>query len=293
MDFTSILPEEVTEQILSYLSPTDLASVSETCCKWREITNVNTLWLHHCLVRGWLKFGLACDLIHEEPLYPKATNVSGTSPVFVLEVPRKTSLTPICKWKNIFIRVKHLNRNWARGCYTVAPILRGHKEKVTALESNGQIIVSGSDDKSLKIWNIQTCKCLHSIEAHSDTITSIKLKDRLIVTACADGSIRLYDATTGRECLSFIGHAGSVDHITLVNQYIISAGTDKTVRVWSILDRNLKCTMYGHSDDIECLSSNDNLVLSGSWDNTLISWDIHNGTMIRRFDGHKEVLCCI
>lgn len=41
--------------------------------------------LHHCMVRHWLKFGLHTDILHEETLYPKASNVSGTSPTFSLQ----------------------------------------------------------------------------------------------------------------------------------------------------------------------------------------------------------------
>jgi len=57
---------------------------------------------------------------------------------YFLSVPEQTSLSQVCKWKNIFIRVHYLNKNWRRGRYTVSPLLKGHTEKVTALACNGR-----------------------------------------------------------------------------------------------------------------------------------------------------------
>ena len=53
-------------------------------------------------------------------------------------MPEETRLSPICKWKNIFIRVHHLNKNWEKGRYSVSPLLKGHSEKVTAIACNGK-----------------------------------------------------------------------------------------------------------------------------------------------------------
>ena len=48
------------------------------------MTTPHTARLHHCLVRGWLRFGVSNSILQEEPLYTKETNVSGKSPLFQL-----------------------------------------------------------------------------------------------------------------------------------------------------------------------------------------------------------------
>ena len=45
----------------------------------------------------------------------------------------------ICRWKDIFIRANALKENWVRGRYTVAPLLRGHKEPINAFACNGML----------------------------------------------------------------------------------------------------------------------------------------------------------
>ena len=55
-------------------------------------------------------------------------------------MPKETTLQPICKWKLIFIKAHHLKVNWEKGRYTLAPILRGHKERVLALDCDGKLL---------------------------------------------------------------------------------------------------------------------------------------------------------
>ena len=44
---------------------------------------------------------------------------------------------PTCRWKDVYIRAHHLELNWAHGRYTVAPVLRGHKEPINAMACDG------------------------------------------------------------------------------------------------------------------------------------------------------------
>ena len=53
-------------------------------------------------------------------------------------VPEETRLSPLCRWKHVYIRMSHLNKNWSLGRYTTSPILRGHSDKVTAFDCDGK-----------------------------------------------------------------------------------------------------------------------------------------------------------
>ena len=39
----------------------------------------------------------------------------------------------------------------------------------------GYMLISGSDDKSLKVWDIRTCECVRAIGGHSDAISALKI----------------------------------------------------------------------------------------------------------------------
>ena len=61
--------------------------------------------------------------------------------VWLSEIPSASTLTTICKWKNIYIRAQYLRSNWKHGRYKVLPVLRGHREKVTCFACNGTLFV--------------------------------------------------------------------------------------------------------------------------------------------------------
>lgn len=50
-----------------------------------------------------------------------------------------STLPPICHWKQIFMRAYHLTRNWQLGRYCVLPALRGHEDRINAMDCNGNI----------------------------------------------------------------------------------------------------------------------------------------------------------
>ena len=46
-----------------------------------------------------------------------------------------------CRWKDIYMRALSLDRNWAQGRYSVAPLLRGHKDPITCMACDGNNIL--------------------------------------------------------------------------------------------------------------------------------------------------------
>ncbi|XP_025105940.1 F-box/WD repeat-containing protein 7-like isoform X2 [Pomacea canaliculata] len=290
---TLVLPHELSEKILEFLSPSDLSRFSMCCIEYRELANSNHLWLHHCMVKGWLKYGVSSNILQEVPLFSRGTNILGNSPLFTLFVPEKTRLSPICQWKHIFLRMTHLNKNWARGRYNVLPILRGHNDKVTCMDCQDYTIVSGSQDKQIKVWDVQSCCCVRTIRGHTDTVTAVKLKGRSIITGCADSAVRVFDMDTGKIIQSFQGHGGSVDHIVVLDNLIVTAATDRSLRVWSLTAGVLVHTLREHDDDIECLVAFGRHVMSGSWDNTLVLWSVDEGKMLLKLRGHTEAVVAV
>lgn len=289
-EFTLSLPHELSEKILQFLTPGDLCKFSLCCIQYRETANSDRLWLHHCMARGWLRYGISSNILSEVPLYTKETNVSGNSPLFQLYVPEETRLLPICKWKHVFMRMTHLNKNWTLGRYNVSPVLRGHNDKVTCMDCSGYTLVSGSHDKQLRVWDIRTCECIRTIRGHTDTVSAVKIKGHLAITGCGDSAVRVFDLNTGKVALSFQGHSGSVDHVHIIDNLVVSAATDRTLRVWSLTEKCLLHTLRGHDDDIECVAVHGHRVVSGSWDKTLILWDIDTGKMLLQCRGHEEAI---
>ncbi|XP_052106696.1 F-box/WD repeat-containing protein 7-like [Mytilus californianus] len=292
-DFTRYLPPELIDKVLSYLNVKEIGFFSQVSVNWREASNRDSVWLHHCMKNGWMKYGISGSILHEEPSAKPTTNISGTSPHFDLYVPFDTRLSPICKWKHVYLRMYHLTRNWEKGRFFVSPTLRGHSQRVTAIDSNGTCLVSGSEDKTLVTWNMLTGSKIYTVRGHSDAVTAIKIQGHHIITGCADSAVRVFRIDNGDLEFSLFGHSGSVDHLGVSDHdYIISAGSDRTVRVWSSSERKLLRMFHAHTDEIECMHCCGHMILTCSWDKLMVLYHVENDNPIQVFEGHSEAVSC-
>jgi COMPASS component SWD3 len=78
--------------------------------------------------------------------------------------------------------------------------LRGHSDLVFCVNFSPQLnlIVSGSFDETIRIWEVKTGRCLHAICAHSMPATSVSFNrdGSLIVSTSHDGTCKIWDSST-------------------------------------------------------------------------------------------------
>ncbi|XP_069773006.1 F-box/WD repeat-containing protein 7-like isoform X2 [Narcine bancroftii] len=291
IDFVSTLPQELVERIFSYLSGEDLLRMA--CCNksWRECTNTDILWQPLCALKNWLNFGTDKQLFTDGPYCYRSTGL--TSPRYNRpKFSDHTSLSPTCRWKEIYIRACHLNQNWTLGRYTVLPLLRGHQGRVDCLDCDGKWLVSGSSDKTARVWDLFTASCLHVLDNHTDAVTCVCIKLEVIVTGCADSLIRIFQLETGTCLRALMGHSSGIDQLCFDGTKVVSASSDRTLRVWSIQDGRCRKILRGHEDEIQYLTMKEHLIASTSWDHTIRIWDIHRGVCTAFLKGHTEVVNC-
>ena len=84
--------------------------------------------------------------------------------------------------------------------YENEPIItcKGHTDAVTCFDGNNDVVISGSKDNSIIIWNKEgKIKLTHNI--HSDEITAIKiLSEKIVVSASKDKTVKIWDFTNGK-----------------------------------------------------------------------------------------------
>ena len=86
-----------------------------------------------CKQRSYLKFANLppLDLTeHNRPTSPRYK----TPPLS----PSQSSLPPLCKWKLVYTKAHILADYWRLGIYNVAPLLRGHRQRVTTISCDGK-----------------------------------------------------------------------------------------------------------------------------------------------------------
>jgi len=99
---------------------------------------------------------------------------------------------------------------------------------------------------------------------------------RYIISGSFDKSIRLWDGRSGKYLATFRGHVGSVYQLSwsMDSRMFASCSADSTVKVWDAATRKLKEDLPGHCDEVYALawSPDGARVVSGSKDRTLRIW---------------------
>ena len=145
-----------------------------------------------------------------------------------------------------------------------------------------QLIVSGSYDKSIKIWDTETGECVKTLNGHTNCVwwVAFSSDDKLILSASCDKSIKIWDAETEiAECLKTLDrHIYSVFSVAFSsdNKLILSGSYDRSIKIWDAERGECLKTLEGHSDWVRSVafSSDNKLILSGNYDKSIKIWDV-------------------
>jgi WD40 repeat protein len=99
-------------------------------------------------------------------------------------------------------------------------------------------VASGSDDKSIIIWDTKQEIEAARLSGHAHNVRSIDYSPdgTRIISGSDDHTIKIWDAQSGEELLSLNGHAGPVRSVrfSFDGKRIVSTGIDQTVRIWDV-----------------------------------------------------------
>ncbi|KAJ2600898.1 SCF ubiquitin ligase complex subunit cdc4 [Coemansia sp. RSA 1721] len=118
----------------------------------------------------------------------------------------------------------------------------GHTDSVRAVAGHGNMVVSGSYDCTIRVWNIETGAMVHQLEGHTSKVYTIVLDpdQHLIFSGSMDGTIRVWNWDTGA-CLRILrGHLTLVGLLALKHGTLVSAGADTTLRIWDHPMKNIE-----------------------------------------------------
>jgi len=165
----------------------------------------------------------------------------------------------------------------------------GHSNWVRSVtfSPDGRMVLSGSNDNTLKLWDVATGRELRTFSGHTGIVNSVTFSPdgRQVLSGSYDNTLKLWDAVTGREIRTFKGHTGYVNSVAFSpdGKQVISGSSDNTLKLWDVLTGQEIRTFSGHTETITSVafSPNGRQILSGSYDKTVKLWDVRTGRQIR------------
>ncbi|KAI8639622.1 WD40-repeat-containing domain protein [Parasitella parasitica] len=191
--------------------------------------------------------------------------------------------------------------------------LEGHQGEVTALHANQANAVSGSNDKTIRQWDLETQQCLLTLDvmwasknggggggvveswldtamnygyAAHDFVGALQFWDFALASGTSDGKIRMWDLRTGQAHRTLPGHSAPITCLQFDQVHLVSGSLDKTIRIWDLRTGSVFDTLT-YTTPVSSLQFSASKIISSGTSNAI---DVYNRTSFqhRSFVGHKS-----
>ncbi|KAG5518166.1 hypothetical protein PMAC_003352 [Pneumocystis sp. 'macacae'] len=163
-----------------------------------------------------------------------------------------------------------------------------------AFSNDNRFILSCSEDRSCRLWSLDTGTCLVAYKGHNQPVWDIAIGPfgHYFATASHDQTARLWSCEHMYPLRIFAGHLSDVDCISFHpnSAYVATGSSDKTCRLWDVQKGNAVRVFTGHSGPINCVTiSPDGKLLATAGDDALINiYDIGSGRQLKTMKGHTR-----
>ena len=187
-------------------------------------------------------------------------------------------------------------------------IFQGHSAAVqsVAFSADGRRIVTASDDRTARVWDLQTGGQIAALTEHTAPVRSAvfspdglrvvstqmpQRSGNVTIVTSNDSVALLWDALSGRVILRFEGDMVQLYDATFSpdGKRIVTASGDNTARIWDAETGKPIAVLSGHSDSVlsAAFNSRGDKIVTASADETVRVWDAEAMTTIAVLKGHS------
>jgi WD40 repeat protein len=210
--------------------------------------------------------------------------------------------TRIINWQRLYRNRYMIEQQWLRGsCETkrfppndANPQSDLHTEGIYTIQFDKEKVVTGSRDRSIKIWDAVTGRCKQTLRGHTGSVLCLQYDKDTIVSGSSDATLIVADLESGMIKKKLVGHGDSVLSLRLVNSdQVISCSKDRSLRLWDKNTGDCLKILLGHHAPVNAVQWKDNRIVSGSGDRTIKIWDLDTGKCLKTLAAHVRGVACL
>ncbi len=177
----------------------------------------------------------------------------------------------------------------------------GHNGGVTGLAvvPDGSALITGGEDKTVRVWEAATGKQLRLLQGHLARVTAVAARTdgRQIASASEDGAIRIWDLGPEDEHRALSEAKDSLWAVAFSpdGKRVAAAGADKSIRVYDPETGKLEATLTGAKSPITSLAflADSNRLVAAGGDQVLVIWDVAKQKAIKELPGHESAVLSV
>ncbi|BBD66908.1 protein kinase [Nostoc commune NIES-4072] len=251
--------------LLTQIPPFDLYDIANDRWVWQEYltTKVSDVWRQDSKS---LRLAQILDKLLQKSLNRRFQSADEVMQAMGMEFKTQNFKLPNPPWRCLHTLTGHSG--------TLSSV------NALAISPDGYTLASASDDKNIKLWDLNTKKVLASLSGHSQAVKSVAFSPdgKILATASDDKTIKLWQVETLEEICTLLGHAHAVKSVAFSpdGQILASGSWDKTIKLWDVNTGKEICTIAGHQLQVNSVafSPQGQLLASASYDRTIRLWQI-------------------
>jgi WD40 repeat protein len=163
----------------------------------------------------------------------------------------------------------------------------------------GESLITGGEDKSVRVWEVTSGKQLRSFQGHMTKVSAVAARadGKQIASASEDGAIRLWDISTSDDHKALREATDSLWAVTYSpdGKRVAAAGADKTIRVYNPETGKLEATLSGAKAAVTSLAffPDSNRLAAAGGDKLVTIWDVDKKQVLTQLTGHDSAILSV
>ena len=149
----------------------------------------------------------------------------------------------------------------------------GHTGPVYCLTINDGKLYSGSEDKTIKVWDCSTNKLITTLTEHTDPVHRLRIHGGKLYSE-AYHVIKVYDCSDDTLITTLEDHTIDVTCLEIHDGKLYTGSHDKTINVYDCSDDSLITTLRGHTHWVSDLTFQNGKLYSKQFDGDIYIWQL-------------------